>query len=253
MQYKNILLTGGSGRLGQEIIKSGYFSGILAPSHEKMDITDQSSISRFFEKNDFGAIIHCAAIARMADCQSDPVKSIGTNVIGTSNLVIEALKLKEKKQGSARFIFISTDGVYSGARGNYSEKDAAIPYNNYGWTKLAGECAVNMLDNFCIIRTSFFDPGAIRFDESATDAYSSKMQIKGLVKAIHAMLNSSFIGTINIGDERKSDYERYKEFKPSLEPCEFKEILKQVSFSMAKDSSLDTSLWKKYKRQESAN
>lgn len=245
MKFKKILLTGSSGKLGQAIVNSGYFPRLLTPSHKILDIIKPSTIEKFFEKNNFDAVIHCAALARMKDCEINPTKAIQTNIIGTSNLITEVIKKEIKEKKKIRFTHISTDGVYAGTRGNYSETGEAIPYNTYGWTKLGAESAVHLLSNFCIIRTSFFDPKNIRFEESATDAYSSKVAIDYLVKAIHKMLESSFVGIINIGDERKSDYERYKEFKPTLKPCKLKDITKTVPFKMAHDASMNVSLWKK--------
>lgn len=248
MKYKNILLTGGSGKLGQAIIKSKIFPSVLAPSREVFDITRPETIERFFKKNEIDAVIHCAALARMAECEKEPIKVIETNIVGTSNLINAVLK-REKESKNIRFLYISTDYVYPGTKGNYSEKDETIPFNNYGWTKLGAECAVNSLSNFCIIRTSFFDAENIKFDCSATDAYSSKVPVGYLVEAIAKMLESGFIGVINIGSGRKSDYERYKEFKPSLKECKLKDILGNVSFQMAKDASMNCSLWKKTEKE----
>ncbi len=279
MKYKNILLTGGSGKLGQAIIKSGIFPSVLAPSRDVLDITKPETIEQFFKENEIDAVIHCAALARMAECEEEPIKAIEANIEGASNLINAVLKCqkypvdltdqrnisehaqelpvidgrfltreKESKK-SVRFVHISTDYVYPGTKGNYSEEDETIPFNNYGWAKLGAECAVNLLSNFCIIRTSFFDPENIKFDCSANDAYSSKVPMGYLVKAIAKMLESDFIGIINIGSDRKSDYERYKEFKPSLKECKLKDILGNVPFQMAKDASMNCELWKKIEKK----
>lgn len=250
MKYKKVLLTGSSGKLGQAVVSSGYFALLLTPSRKELNITKFSAVERFFNKHNIDAVVHCAALARMAECEEDPVKAISANIVGTSNLIMAVLSKEKKLKKKIRFIHISTDGVYAGTKGDYSEKDAAIPYNKYGWTKLGAECAVNLLSNFCIVRTSFFDPKNIKFEESAIDAYSSKMPVSDLVKAIHIMLESNFIGTINIGDEKKSDYERYKEYKPSLKPCGLKDILNKVPFNMAYDASLNTELWKRLKSEK---
>jgi len=248
MKSKKLLLTGGTGTLGHAIINSGCFPDLLAPSRDALDVTDESSVSNFFKKNEIITIIHCAAAARMLECETNPANAISTNMIGACNLVKEVLRIKKEENRDIRFIYISTDGVYPGAKGRYSEKDGALPYNKYGWTKLGGECAVNLLKNFCIIRTSFFDPDNIRFDESAGDAYSSKMPVKNLAQAVCLLSGSSFVGTINVGDERKSEYDRYRKFKPSIARCRLKDILKQVPFTLVKDASLDTKLWKKVSR-----
>ena len=36
---------------------------------------------------------------------------------------------------------MSTSYVYEGVRGNYKETDPVLPWNNYAWSKLGGECA----------------------------------------------------------------------------------------------------------------
>ena len=248
MKYKHLLLTGGSGKLGQAIIASKYFSSPLAPPRKIFDITKPKTIEDFFNNNDIDAVIHCAAMARMKECEIDPIKAMQTNIIGTSNLVSEIMRQEKGLKKTIRFIHISTDGVYEGIKGNYSQRDATIPYNLYGWTKLGAEFAVRLLSDFCIIRTSFFDPKNIKFDSSATNAYSSKVTIDYLTEAIAKIIESFFVGVINIGSKRKSDYDRYKEFKPSLKPCKQNDILKTIVLPIAKDASMDLSLWKKFKR-----
>ena len=253
MKYKNTLLTGSSGNLGKAIISLPNSISFLTPSRSILDITKPNTIQNFFEKNNINAVIHCAALARMRECHADQAKAIETNIIGTANLVLEVIKKEIKTGKIIRFVHISTDGVYEGKKGNYSEKDPAMPYNIYGWTKFGAECSVKSLRNHCIIRTSFFVPENIRFEESATDAYSSKVTVDYLAKAIIVMLNNSFIGTINIGSERKSDYGNYKKYKPSLKSCRFKYIQKSVPFPMAKDASMNISLWEKILKSNKIN
>lgn len=246
MKYGKVLLTGGTGTLGQHILKSGLFRNILAPSSQEMDITDDDAVERFFSQNDFDAVIHCAAMARVSECEKEPAKAVETNIIGTGNLVAAVMK----KEKAMRFVHISTDGVYPSTKGNYSEEDATIPYNFYGWTKLGAECAVNALPNCCIIRTRFFDPKNIKYDEYAEDSYTSQIPADELARAIAKMLESSFVGTINIGGERKSDYEMLKKYKPSIKPCKFADIQKKSAAKLSKDASMDISLWQKIQGQQ---
>ncbi len=243
--FKKILLTGGSGNLGRAILKSGLFPNVLTPTHSELDITKPEEIKKFFKEHEPGAVIHAAAVVKMAQADKDALR-VDTNIAGTANLVHEVMRAKEKGK-NIRFFYISTDGVYDGLKGNYSETDKAVPYNNYGWTKLGGECAVKALQNYCIVRTSFFVPENIPFDTAATDMYSSKMPVNDLPEAIFKLLYSNFIGIVNVGGERKSHFERYKEVKESIKPSTFAEITKDLGFKMAKDASLDVSLWKKIK------
>ena len=73
-------------------------------------------------------------------------KSIDLNIIGTSNLV------KACNENKIKIIFFSTNYVYPGTKGNYKEQDAVLPWNNYGWSKLGAEAAVQMYKNSLIIR-----------------------------------------------------------------------------------------------------
>ncbi|MBI2549623.1 sugar nucleotide-binding protein [Candidatus Woesearchaeota archaeon] len=244
-----ILLTGGSGTLGRHILKSGLFKNVTAPSHHQMDVTKQESVEMFFAENDFDAVIHCAALARVSECEQQPEKAIAANATGTCNLAAAVIKKERKRNKSIRFVHISTDAVYECTKGNYNEGDATIPYNKYGWTKLCAEAAVNLLTNFCIIRTRFFDPENIKYDSYATDTHSSQIQASELVKAIATLLENGFVGVINVGGEKVSDYDAYKRLKPSIKPCKLKDIQAKVSFKLPEDATLDTTLWKKIEKR----
>ena len=238
---KKILLTGGSGNLGGAILKSGKFQNLLTPSHNELDITRKQQIKDFFQDNEIVMVVHCAAVSNMKGYKENPVKAIETNIIGTSNLVSE---VKDKK---IRFIHISTDGVYNRTKGSYSEKGETIPYDEYGWTKLGAECSVRTLRDYCIIRTSFFNPEKLNFSDSPTDVYSSKIPIDELVEAIRFLSENEFKGVINIGVPRISSYDLYKQFIPNLKQCKLNDLVDGLTENLPNDSSMDVSLWEKLK------
>ncbi len=239
MKYSNILLTGGSGKLGRALLTSKLKNRkILAPAKAEMDITNFSQVESFFKNNKIDAVIHCAAFTSVPECEKNPVTAVEANIVGTSNVVKAALK-KE----NTRLIYISTDYVYPCKNGPYSERDPAIPFTVYAWTKLGGECAIKALKNHCIIRTSFFDPDNIKFDTAASDAFFSKIPINELVENIISLLDSDFTGTINVGQERASIYQILKKYKPSLRPMTVEELSRDKPFDRALDSSLDVGLW----------
>ena len=247
MEYKNILLTGGSGNLGTAILESRNFLGILSPSHEKFNLCDIDSIRNFLRGKSLDAVIHCAALTSMTECEKNPTNAINTNTIGTCNLVKEVLE-KEGNQGNKiKFIHISTDAVYTRSEGNYSENSPTIPNSIYGRTKLGAECAVNTLSNYCIIRTSFFNPKKAKFTEAPDDVYTSKLDISELVDAIRTLLESDFIGTINVGNRRVSNYDLYKKYFPALKSCKFSQIENKLPFKLPRDSSMDVELWENIK------
>ena len=244
VKSKKVLLTGGTGKLGRAIIASGYFSLLKAPSHSELDITDEAQVENYFKHEAMDTVIHCAAMARVIQCQENPVQAMKTNIIGTSHLVAAVLKTEKRMDKHIRFIHISTDGVYEGSKGNYSETDRLHPYNHYGWTKLGAECAVHLLKNYCIIRTSFFDPKNISHETSAEDVYSSKLTLEELARDIAWLAGESFVGVINVGGERKSDFERYRLFKPQIKPCKLDDYRKTASIPLAQDASLNCNLWR---------
>ena len=101
-----------------------------------------------------------------------------------------------------------------------------MPYNQYGWSKLSAECAVRMLKNHLVLRTRFFDSKEIPYENSANDIFTSSIEIKKLVLAINQLAFIDLKGVINIGEERLSDYDRYKKFKTDLKICKRDDIIK---------------------------
>jgi NAD(P)-dependent dehydrogenase (short-subunit alcohol dehydrogenase family) len=244
MKLKNdrVLITGGTGKLGRALIASGLFSHV-APSRAELDITKPETIDLFFETHDIQAVIHCAALARPAICEREPEQAIFTNVIGTSHMVRGVIRYERQTGRTVRFVHISSDGVYPGTKGSYSETDETIPYNRYGWSKLGAESAVALLSNHCTVRTSFFDPLRISFDASPTDMFSSKVPIATLARELSLILEGEFTGTFNVGEERLSDFERYRRFKPTLRPCLRRDVQQEIPFTIYHDSSLNCEKW----------
>jgi len=242
-----ILLTGGSGNLGGNIVKSG-ISNLLTPSSSELDITNKDSVEAYFKNNEIDVIIHCAAVATLAAAKKDPLLAARVNMGGTANLVEECLKL-ETQGKPIRFLYVSSDGVYQSTEGGYKEDGQTIPYAVYGWTKLGGECAVRLLKNHCIIRTSFFFPDKINFVDAPNDVYTSKIPVSELVTAIKLLLNHSFIGVINVGSIKISNYDLYKTFLPNLKPTTSEEIERNFGVKLNKDASMDISLWEKIKSE----
>ena len=73
------------------------------------------------------------------------------NVIGTANVVKIAIEF------GLKLIYISTDYVFDGEKsgGMYLEREPTRPLNNYGLSKLGGECVVQMCRDYHIIRCPF--------------------------------------------------------------------------------------------------
>ena len=153
---------------------------------------NRKSIRKILNKNNFYLIINCAAMARIEDCEKNISKAIEVNIGGTYNLVKEIILYQKKKRKKIKFLHISSDGVYPSKKGNYSEKGPLGPYNIYGWTKLASEFIVKILEMHVIIRTRFFDKKNIKFKNSATDIFTSSIELNDLINKIKKILSKNF-------------------------------------------------------------
>ena len=147
MKKKKILVTGGSGRFAKILKKKNKKLNLIFTSKNNCNILKINSIIKCVKKIKPKIILHCAALSRpMQLHDKDIKKSIDLNIIGTSNItkVCEMFKIK--------LIYFSTSYVYAGKKGNYSELDPLLPWNNYGWSKLGAESAVQMYKNSLIVR-----------------------------------------------------------------------------------------------------
>jgi len=155
-----VLVTGASGLLGSKLVEvlisKGYtvYAGYHGNSPKagfpvKFDISSEEDVKRVFEHVKPDVAVHAAALTNVDECEVKRELAWNVNVVGTGNVV------KFSKQYGSFLIYISTDYVFRGDRGMYSENDEVCPVNYYGYTKLKGEEEVkNMLKEYCIARAS---------------------------------------------------------------------------------------------------
>lgn len=140
------LVLGGSGFVGYYLAK--YFNATSVSAHQKegyikLDITDKEEVSEVLNKIKPELIINSAAIADVDLCEKEKETAMLVN-----GYAVEWLSSISKKIG-AEFVQISTDYVFDGLTGNYTEEDNPNPINEYGKSKLIGE--ENALKNDAII------------------------------------------------------------------------------------------------------
>ena len=242
----NILLLGGTGTLGSQIIRSRIFQNLKYPSKKKLNILKKDKIEKYLLNNNINLILHCAGLARVKACESNKNKAKKVNIDGTKNVVNSILNIEKKKKKSIKLVFISSDAVYPSTKGNYKENDRLSPYNIYGWTKVEGEKVVKKLKNYMIIRTRFYNKKKILFKYSATNIYTSSLEVDKLVKYISILIKKRFKGIINVGGKKISDYKKYKKYKKSLKPCDKSKVFNELNFKIATDASLNTSKLKNF-------
>ena len=150
-----ILVTGSAGQLGKSIqsIASDYpeYEFVFA-SRQHLDLSNEVSIAKFFERKAFDIIINCAAHTAVDKAESEAELANQVNHLAVRQLAAIA------KQHQAKLIHISTDYVFSGKQYRpYIETDEVAPHGVYGKSKLHGEQAVQKIltTNAVIIRTSW--------------------------------------------------------------------------------------------------
>ena len=195
-----------------------------------MDVRDYWSLDSYFYQHQFkfDYVIHAGAITRpMVIHEDNPTLSIKTNIVGTANVVMACEKYNKK------IIYISTDYVYEGIDGNYKETDTMKPFTKYGWSKLGGECAVQMYDNHLILRMAM-NKKPFPHPKALVDMKKSLMYIEDAAKITLQLLDEN--GIINVGGKSQSVYEFVKESNSDVEPITLSEI---SDVNMATDCSMD--------------
>jgi len=193
-----IVFTGGSGRFGSVFKEKTNLKEVLFPNSKELNILSVSSIEKYLLKKKPKIIIHSAGLSRPMEIHEKNINlSIDKNIIGTCNIV------KVCKILNIKLIYLSTAYVYPGFKGNYKETDALLPYNNYAWSKLGGECAVQMYSNSLILRISMTEKPFIHkyaFKDLITNFIFHDEVVKMFPKLIKKK------GIINLGGQTKSVY-----------------------------------------------
>ncbi|MBI5179234.1 MAG: dTDP-4-dehydrorhamnose reductase [Nitrospinae bacterium] len=154
-----VLVTGSAGQIGWRIarhlkdrhhviaaVRTGNIEGVESV---EMDITQPFSIRLAVDRTMPDAVVHCAAMTSADECEKERDACWHVNVEGTRALA------EECKTDGARMVYVSTDLVFDGEKGNYAEEDAPNPLSHYAKSKLAGERVVaEILPDAVIARTA---------------------------------------------------------------------------------------------------
>jgi len=197
-KFKKILITGGTSRFFRYLKNELPERNLNCPKKKIFNLLKLSQMCNYVKKKNFTHLIHIAGLSRpMKEHDKNIIKSIDLNIIGTANIV----KLCELN--NIKLIYFSTNYVYPCKKGNYKELDPLLPINNYAWSKLGGECSVNMYKNSLILRICMTDYPFIH-KKAVHGAYSSFLFNKTVAKIIPHLLNEK--GIINIGGKRREIY-----------------------------------------------
>ncbi len=161
---QKILITGSNGLLGQKLVLHftkdkkyqvvGFSRGenrlpkIPNYTYLNIDIAELETLQKQIQKIEPDIIINCAAMTNVDVCEENKTECDIVNVQAVKTLA------EYCKTSNCKLLHLSTDFIFDGKKGFYSEDDLPNPINYYGLSKLKSEKILTKnLDNFVIIRT----------------------------------------------------------------------------------------------------
>ena len=216
--YKNrIVITGGTGRFGTELKKIKNKYKIYFFKKNELNILKVQSIKKYLKSKKPKYLIHLAGLSRPMDMHVKFLtKSIDLNIIGTANITKVCSDL------GIKLIYFSTSYVYPGTKGNYKENDPLLPKNNYSWSKLGGESAVQMYKNSLILRICMTEKPFVH-NEAFSDFITNFIFHEDIAKHLFNLINKK--GVINVGGKIQSVYNFVKKYNQKIKKISAKKIL----------------------------
>lgn len=227
-----IVVTGASGLLGASVVMLARDLGreVVGICHHhplhmpgtrtyEIDLTDRYAMRNLVAALHPKQIIHCAAITEVDWCELHPEETEEVNVQASSALAELAQEL------NAQFLYVSTDSVFDGKRGNYSEDDQPSPLSVYAKSKWRGEQeALCRHSSPLIVRVNIYgwnaqpkqslaewildDIGARKPVRGFADVYFCPMLANDVAEVLLAMLDRGLNGIYHVaGSERISKYD----------------------------------------------
>jgi dTDP-4-dehydrorhamnose reductase len=154
-----LLITGASGLFGSKLAQIAHkqdtqvYCGYNQTKQQlgypiQFDVSNLDQVEDAFKKTKPDVVVHAASLTNVDLCETNKKLAWKTNIVGTQNIIQQA------KKNNTHVIYISTDYVFNGKTGNYTETDIPDPINYYGLTKLEAEYHIHTLKNYTIARPS---------------------------------------------------------------------------------------------------
>jgi dTDP-4-dehydrorhamnose reductase len=221
-----IAVTGPEGLMGRELCK---LIDYIPISHRQMDITNELQVREVLRSVNPDLVVHLAAGVRTDG--SDKQHTYDVNVLGTRNVA----------RNTPRLLYISTEYVFDGTKGNYTEQDYPNPLQYYGLSKLLGEYESRTCPQAVVARLTF-KPRPYRHSMVPTGMMTSGGYVDDMAKELKKAMDNfdKLPPIINIGIERRL----LKDL--ALETREVGDVdINSLPIRIPLDASLDLSLWRK--------
>ena len=148
--HKLAWVTGATGLIGNHLVQAApkFVTGwqVRTLTRADFDLLDFADVERAFRQAQPQLVIHCAAITVVGEAQKNPELARRVNV--------DVTQLLAELAADIPFVFFSTDLVFDGRKGDYSETDVVNPLHVYGETKVAAEEIVLKNQRHLVVRTS---------------------------------------------------------------------------------------------------
>lgn len=187
------------------------------PNWCELDLTAFQAVQKCLDAFRPDVIIHAAANSDLDECEKNPQAAEKINVVATKFLAQTA------EAFGVRFIFVSSDMVFDGKTGFYSENDPVSPLAVYGKNKIDAEKSVHLsCKNHVIARTaliygrplgggsSFSNWMEMRLRKNQTvplytDQFRTPIYVENLAEMLLELAQSDFVGTLHLGGANRID------------------------------------------------
>jgi dTDP-4-dehydrorhamnose reductase len=217
------MITGASGSVGWVLSRTlakrcevygTYASHPQAPQGVKglkADLCDREAMKGHLERHRPDILVHLAAITQPDRCEQNPQIAFRVNFEATCEIARQAEAI------GTRLVYASTDLVFDGGKGDYTEEDVPRPLSIYGMSKLrAEEAALEMSGGALVVRSSlmygFGSPVSKTFltrvletldrgekMQLFTDQLRNPVLIEDLVEALIIAIEKDLSGIYHIG------------------------------------------------------
>lgn len=242
-----LLVTGASGFLGGTVCHEALASGrpVVGTVHRNTgdqaglrvvtaDLTDASVAKDLVARIEPRWVVNCAGFTNVDACERDPERAHLLNV------ELPRILATACAEAGVGFVHISTDAVFDGQRGNYSEDDIPAPVNVYAQTKLEGEHAVlDALPVALVIRTNFIgvsQSGRVGLADWIASKLESGERVQGFIDVTFGPLLTNELARIILGATEGSLRGLYH--AAASDACSKYEFACKIAAALGFDSSL---------------